>query len=323
MNLDRLPANAPARDHLRKTKTTCDALRRKTITGAGLSLAIAALSVTPAAAHGFAGKRFFPATPSTEDPAVADEFAFPSVTRFGGETAISGEYAKRLFGNVALSVGGEWVRANEDGAIAKGFGNIETALRWRFLKSEDHEMLATLGLAVEWGASGSSDIGEETTVIAPSLAFGKGFGDLPESMNWARPFAVTGIIEYARPVHDLDSEGELLPTALEGGLSLQYSIPYLVSSISDRGVPSWARRLIPIVEFTFDDPVRNAGEERFSATVRPGLLYVGRKVQLGAEAIIPANDEAGDKVGFLVQLHFFIDDMFPRSLGRPLWGRNQ
>ncbi len=138
-------------------------------------------------------------------------------------------------------------------------------------------------------------------------------------MNWARLLAVTGIVEYARPVHSVDDLGEPIPTALEGGLSLQYSLPYLASSVGDPDLPGWAKRLIPIVEFTFDDPLRDAGDERFSATVRPRLLYVGRRVQLSAEAIIPANDEAGDKVGFIFQVHFFIDDMFPHSLGRPLW----
>lgn len=288
--------------------------------GALCGVLAAFLAASPALAHGFAGKRFFPATPSTEDPAVADELALPSVTRFGGETAISGEYAKRLFGNVGASVAGEWVHSSESGIEEEGFANIETAARWQFLTSAEHEAIATLGLAVEWGGSGSEEFGEETTVIAPSLAFGKGFGDLPDSMNWAKPLAVTGIVEYARPVHSVDDLGDPVPTALEGGLSLQYSLPYLTSSVSDVNLPGWAKRLIPIVEFTFDDPVRDAGDERFSATVRPGLLYVGRRIQLGAEAIIPANNEAGDKVGFIMQLHFFIDDMFPNSLGKPLWG---
>ena len=294
--------------------------RARSLAMLGMSAAAACFLASPAAAHGFAGKRFFPATPSTEDPAVADELAFPTVTRFGGETAVSAEYAKRIFRNFGVSVGGEWIHADEDGVEEEGFANIETAARWQFLTSEKHEALATLGLAVEWGGSGSDEFGEETTVIAPNLAFGKGFGDLPESMNWARPLAVTGIVEYARPVDSADDLGEPIPTALEGGLSVQYSLPYLASAVGDPDLPAWAKRLIPIVEFTFDDPVRDAGDERFSATVRPGLLYVGRRVQVGAEAIIPANDEAGDRVGFIVQLHFFIDDMFPRSLGRPLWG---
>ncbi len=75
---------------------------RRSAGGAALLLgvtALASLLAAPAAAHGFAGQRFFPATPSTEDPAVADELALPTVTRFSGKTAVSAEYAKRLFGN--------------------------------------------------------------------------------------------------------------------------------------------------------------------------------------------------------------------------------
>lgn len=290
--------------------------------GAFVSLAAVILfAAGPAGAHGYAGARFFPATPSTEDPAVADELGFPTLTRFGGETALSGELAKRLTRRFGLSIEGEWTHEREDGMTADGFQNPEITARWQFLTNPEHETLATAGLSVEWGGAGSHEAGaEETTVIAPNLAFGKGFGDLTGGAGWMRAFAVTGVLAYARPVHDVDGAGEPVPTALEGGLSLQYSLPYLTAQIGDPGLPAWTEKLIPLVEFTFDDPVRNRGVERFSATIRPGVIYVGKRVQLGAEAIIPANDEAGDKIGFILQLHFFLDDMFPHSIGRPLFG---
>lgn len=273
----------------------------------------------PVVAHGYAGSRFFPATPSIEDPAVADEFSLPTVTRFGEETSLSGEFSKRITRTFGVSVEGEWINSSESGSQESGFGNLETAARWQFLTSAKHEAILTTGLAVEWGGTGSARVGaEETTYIVPSLAFGKGFGDLPNEAAWLRPFAITGIIGYERPVHDRDELGDLVPTAVGGGLALQYSLPYRNASVKATSLPAWANRIIPIVEFTFDDPVRNAGEERFSATIRPGLLYVGRRFQLGAEAIIPANSEAGDRVGFLFQLHFFVDDIFPKTLGRPL-----
>jgi len=43
-------------------------------------------------------------------------------------------------------------------------------------------------------------------------------------------------------------------------------------------------------------------------------------VQLGLEAIVPLNRRSGSGVGAVVQLHFFLDDLFPRSFGRPLFG---
>jgi hypothetical protein len=38
-----------------------------------------------------------------------------------------------------------------------------------------------------------------------------------------------------------------------------------------------------------------------------------------AEAIIPINDESGDIVGGVVQLHFFLDDIFLTTLGKPIF----
>jgi len=43
-------------------------------------------------------------------------------------------------------------------------------------------------------------------------------------------------------------------------------------------------------------------------------------VQLAAEAVFPANRASGHGLGFIAQLHFYIDDLFPHSLGRPILG---
>jgi hypothetical protein len=36
--------------------------------------------------------------------------------------------------------------------------------------------------------------------------------------------------------------------------------------------------------------------------------------------MIPVNDRSGRDIGVIAQLHFYLDDLFPRSLGRPLLG---
>jgi len=51
------------------------------------------------------------------------------------------------------------------------------------------------------------------------------------------------------------------------------------------------------------------------------VIWAGRYIQLGAEAIIPLNNRSGNGVGVLLQLHFFIDDLFPKSIGQPLFGK--
>ena len=40
--------------------------------------------------------------------------------------------------------------------------------------------------------------------------------------------------------------------------------------------------------------------------------------QFGAEAIIPANRFTGHGYGGVFQLHFYLDDLLPRSIGRPI-----
>ena len=59
-------------------------------------------------AHGFAGKRFFPATLATEDPFVADELAFPTIstqkTGEGRETSFAVDFSKRITENFGIGV---------------------------------------------------------------------------------------------------------------------------------------------------------------------------------------------------------------------------
>jgi hypothetical protein len=40
------------------------------------------------------------------------------------------------------------------------------------------------------------------------------------------------------------------------------------------------------------------------------------------EAMIPVNRQSGTSVGVIGQLHFFLDDIFPNTLGRPIFANN-
>ena len=55
-------------------------------------------------------------------------------------------------------------------------------------------------------------------------------------------------------------------------------------------------------------------------TINPGILWAGQSIQLGIEAVIPANSRTGRKTGVLAQLHFYLDDIFPTTIGKPLFG---
>ncbi len=57
-----------------------------------------------------------------------------------------------------------------------------------------------------------------------------------------------------------------------------------------------------------------------TGTVTPGVIWIGKYFQVGLEAIIPINRASGTGVGVLAQLHFYLDDLFPNSIGKPLFG---
>ena len=56
-----------------------------------------------------------------------------------------------------------------------------------------------------------------------------------------------------------------------------------------------------------------------TGTFNPGIIWYGRHYQLGLEASVPVNHASGNHTGMFVQLHFYIDDLFPNSLGKPFF----
>ena len=307
------------------------------------------LSTTLARAHEIVGNRFFPATLAIDDPGVNDEVALPtvSISKTGDvpsfkQLDVSGEFAKRITEDFGVSFAPTWSRLYAPGGPnltgARGFQNLETTFKYRLFKSPEHEFVMSAGLEIEWGGSGAQSVGAERfTVYTPTIYFGKGFGDLPTSMNWARPFAITGQFGYAIPgvsktttaTFDPDTgetaiDTEFNPRVLNWGATLQYSMPYLKSAVVDLGLPDFVNRLIPIVEASFQTPVSNTATSGTvtTGTINPGIIYAGNTYQVAIEAMIPVNRQSGTGVGVIAQLHFFLDDIFPNTLGRPIFANN-
>jgi hypothetical protein len=293
---------------------------------AGLAAALIAYA-QPAAAHAVAGNRFFPATLVTDDPGVADELSLPTISSFktgddpaARELDVSGEYSKRLTSRLGVSFGETWtqVKAPEAGKV-QGFQNLETTVKYQFVTSPEHEAILAVGLSAEWAQTGADQVGaEHHSTFTPTFYFGKGAGELPDSLAWARPFAATGLIGYALPSRAHDGV-EANARVLRYGFALEYSFPYLSAHVKDYGLPDFVNHLTPVVEAAFETPVANAAGARTTGTINPGLIWSGRRFQLGAEATLPINRESGHGAGFVVQVHFFLDDLFPRSIGKPIW----
>jgi hypothetical protein len=304
---------------------------------AGFALALAPIG--EAAAHCFVGARFLPATLTVDDPCVADELSLPTIARFNTgddpsarETDVSFEFSKRITDTFGVSVGRTWTHLGVPGMPdVSGFQNWETTFKSQFLTNAEHELVISAGVVVEWGGTGSPDVGAERfSTITPTLYVGKGFGDLPDSAGWLRALAVTGQAGYAIPTLSstvtIDPDTGLVsfeshPQRAVYGGSLQFSFPYLKSNVIDLELPDFVNHLIPLVEAQFTSPVGNNFGNPWitTGTINPGVIWAGYYFQVGVEAIIPINRASGTGVGGIVQLHFYLDDIFPNTIGRPLF----
>jgi hypothetical protein len=295
--------------------------------------------------HGFAGARFFPATLSTDDPFVADEFSLPTVSSIvtpdnGGtrDTEISSDIALRITPKWDIEFGETFITLNpSQGRATNGFDNLSIGSKYEFFENDKHETVLSLSLDVDVGATGGREVGADSfSTWTPGLFFGKGFGDLPEAVRFLKPFAITGLAGIEIPTSastrsitvdhqtgERDIEIEQHPDVFEWGFALEYSVIYLQSQVQDMHLPAPIDRLIPLVEFAMETPLNRGPTGPTTGTINPGIIWSGKYFQVGAEATIPINSHTGNDVGFIAQLHFYLDDLFPHSLGRPLFGGNK
>jgi hypothetical protein len=295
----------------------------------------AVLPCSDAFAHCFVGARFFPATLAIDDPCVADELSLPTVswTKTGdvppaGELDVSAEISKRITEDFGISIGDTWTQIRQPGSpTLAGFSDLETTLQYQLLKDSPHELAMLLGLIVDWGGTGATNSGIATpySLLTPTFYFGKGFGDLPDDAGWLRAFAITGQVGYQIPTTSYNvMQNTFNSQVLVYGGSVQFSMPYLKSEIEDYQLPDFINHLIPIVEAQLQTPVANNFGNSFvtTGTINPGVIWVGSYFQVGLEAQVPVNKASGSSVGFLGQLHLYLDDMFPSTIGQPLLGVN-
>ena len=300
---------------------------------------------TTAWAHGFAGSRFFPATLVTDDPFVNDELSLPTVSSMvtpdeGGtrDTEVAVDIAKRITPNFGIELGETIINLKPSNESTQtGFGNLELAAKYEFFESDEHETILSLGAGVEIGGTGDKRVDADSfTTWAPAFFFGKGFGDLPDTVSFLKPLAVTGLVGVAIPTcastrtvtlaettDEREIDIERHPDVLEWGFAVEYSIIYLQEQVKDIGLRAPFDRLIPLVEFAFETPLNCGQKGQTTGTINPGLIWSGKYFQVGAEAMIPVDSRTGNDVGFIAQLHFYLDDLFPHSLGRPFFGEKE
>jgi hypothetical protein len=293
-----------------------------TFLGIALTLCVMTAS-SPAGAHGFSGKRFFPATLTFDDPFVQDEFdlLYGTVSDAKSEDGdnvdlnkLDFEYAKTITPGFALSVGSAYVDSKfDDGSTQHGFDNIELSGKFMGGVNEAGESVWSYGLDIDLGGTSSHGIGEDFSVYSPSFYFGKGLGNLFDGSSYLRPLAVTGKIAVALP------EQADQPRSLDTAFSLQYSMTYLESSVKNVGLPEFLRDSVLLVEMPLQTCLDRGCDGDVTGTVNPGVIFFDHMGQLSLEAVIPVNDRTGDSVGALLQLHVYLDDLFPHTLGKPIF----
>jgi hypothetical protein len=280
-------------------------------------------------AHGVIGKRFIPSSIVVDDPFASDEMDFLKVLRGsknddGRETSVGFEFSKRLSLDFALSVGWDYLFEEPRGENRTfGAGNPEFLAKYVTLRSPEHEGIFSVGLGVEAGGVGSQRVAERVTTISPALFFGKGFGDLPDSLAYLKPFSINGQFNVNNPANRTTGSGdekEHNPTTLDYGVAVIYSIPYLQSFVKDVGVGAPFDRMFPIVEFNFTTNASKPNSGQTTAFANPGLIWVGRYVELGLEAKLPLNNVSGKNAGINGLIHIFIDDLWPNIVTWTPWG---
>ena len=312
--------------------------RKFVTTLCGLATTVLLLVPLPASAHGVAGRRFFPTTFAVDDPFVSDEFsALYNFMKMPGDAggpdvqsqSLAVEYSKRITSNFGLAIAETYLNLHTLGnGSVSGFGNLEASAKYQFYTSEEHETIMSLGVSDEIGGTGSSKVGSEKfSVISPALFFGKGFGDLPDSTGYLRPFAITGAIGPNYPTRSTTStpndQGGVdvtkNPTTLTWSFSIQYSLMYYQSFVKDLGLGMPWNRTVFVVEFPNETCMDGDCKNQTTSTINPGLAWIGKDKEFGLALQIPLNTHSGKDIGLFALFHLFLDDLFPTGIGRPIF----
>jgi hypothetical protein len=273
-------------------------------------------------AYTAAGDRLFPATILLPQIAPGDEFysnvmTLPQTPAGIGTpnrvTNFNEVYGKTITDRLGIFVEETYTRLDRVKAgTFSGWQNFDMNLKYLAVLDLPHEFLFSVGLDREFGDTGARRVqASPSGATQPQLFFGKGLGDL--DVGYLRPVAVTGFAGYSV------ADSHPRPDLAVGGLTLQYSIPYLESKVQSFELPDIIRSLTPITEFQFMTPTGKSFGQRTFALFGPGVSYAGECYEISVEALVPASRATGRGIGVTAQLHLSLDFLAPDTIGRPLF----
>lgn len=273
-----------------------------------------------AAAHGVVGQRSFIEPFVTEDVNPKNELVIArpewDSSRDGHSLSYGFGLEKKLADRFSITLGTRWDRLSPSAAdepSESGFNNLGITLKYAFFVNPDHEAIVSFALE-STAPTGTADVGaEKDWSFKPFLLYGKGFGDLPDGLEYLRPFAVQG--DFGPEV----STGPGTSTTFAHNICLQYSIPYLQAAVRDFGLGWPLNDLIAVVEFNFEHGIRGETSGTTRIVTTPGLVYMDRWIELGVAGRFPISDAARKEVdpGVIFIVDLFIDDIFPWTRWQP------
>lgn len=290
-------------------------------------------------AHAVAGARIFVNTLIVDDPGVADEAALPTLqwqqqpgAPVSNAYSANFEYDKRITDRFALGVADGYSLIQTAGQKnASGWQNLVLISKYLAYVNPRHEFMVSLGVIREFGRTGSAGIGNsDVGTTTPTLYFGKGLGDLP--IGWARAFAVTGTFGYQLSDRRLKTVTTIDPATgiaglgfnngtenrWTGGVTVQFSIPYLQAQVRSLGLTGVLAGVTPTVELAWSSPASSPATTPTQYLIGAGAIYTGTTYAVGVEALFPGNGASGHNIGVIGQVHLYFDDLAPTTLGRPV-----
>ena len=251
-----------------------------------------------------------------------------SVTSPDGKSTVTDlnfEYDKTITSSLGVGAGTDYDWITNDLMDNKkshgGFDDPYVQVKYRWLLMPEHELMSSVAVEQDFGRAGTTgiDSGYDTTVV--SGYFGKGLGDIP--FDPIRPFAVTGELSYNIPNTGYASGYGGL-NYWTGGLTLQYSIPYLQSQIKNYGLPLVLANLTPLAELGWSSAAASSAfrptDDPTTFTLGTGAVWTGEYYSFSTELLWPLNGASGHGLGVIGQFHLYFDDLFPDTLGKPIFG---
>jgi hypothetical protein len=200
----------------------------------------------------------------------------------------------------------DWInRAGGGVSNATGFDTTQVGLKRLLLRDDFHETLLSAGLG--WGLPGGNrQLGAHAT-IEPGIFFGRGFGDLADSVSALRPFAISGAVSIEHPTV---SEPKLRRSALG-------CIPPIQHLLSDRSLHTRppASRGTALSVGTVGRVFR-----RYTATRQDQRHCIARNRLCWRHLPGCRGVDAGRGTGIKMNLLLFIDDLVPSIFGKPVFG---